>query len=88
MEILGRTIYCSPEDRKVIAGYLKPFVKQFAIGQAKKVGAIAGKKAGICALCKIDDALTCTTRHKKLKFVTSKARAVAVKPKKDKKRVD
>ena len=65
MEILGRTIYCSPEDRKVIAGYLKPLVKQFAIGQAKKVGAIAGKKAGA--------ALFHSIKHRKTKKRTEKA---------------
>ena len=69
MQILGRTIYVSPEDRKIIAGYLKPFAIQFAKDRAKKICAFAGKKAGIRVLCKADDALT-DSRHTKLKFIT------------------
>lgn len=83
MRIAGYEFDMSEEDRKIVSGYLSPYIKGFVSARLKQAASKAGPVIGLKAAKRADRALY-GTGHTKLKFAVSKAVEALEKPKKKK----
>lgn len=79
MEVLGRKIGLTPEDKKIVIGYLSPYIKGYAIGKAKQAAGVIGPKVALKVVRKVDAKLE-PTDYKKIKFVVAQAKKALEKP--------